>query len=398
MQSTANAAPALVSDPGSTPAAASPRRGQIDSLRILAVVWVLFDHFWLAAGSGPMGRLSVRLFLLISGYLITHILLRARDAMDREQAPLRRVLLNFYARRALRIAPAYYLLLLLTWQLGAEDFQGALPWHLSFQSSLLFAKTQSWGPPYQLAHLWTLSVQEQFYLLWPTIVLLVRRGALGMWIAAIAATGPIFRLGMVMLGLDDTAGAYTLLPSSATALCIGAAAAMLERNRSVPAWFANARPIWLLGAGAAFAAVSLAGLPGRLHYLVLEFVWLAPLAALLLSAAGGIGGPVGRILDQRWLQYLGRISLGVYLYQNLAFAAAKWAVGGLGLPISNGPAVFLATTVFAIGFALISWKLLEQPINGWKRLFPYPWAVRALAGVRPSGPSAWRGERVASRP
>ena len=398
MQSTANAAPALLSDPGSTPAAASPRRGQIDSLRILAVVWVLFDHFWLAAGSGPMGRLSVRLFLLISGYLITHILLRARDAMDREQAPLRRVLVNFYARRALRIAPAYYLLLLLTWQLGAEDFQGALPWHLSFQSSLLFAKTQSWGPPYQLAHLWTLSVQEQFYLLWPTIVLLVRRGALGMWIAAIAATGPIFRLGMVMLGLDDTAGAYTLLPSSATALCIGTAAAMLERNRSVPAWFANARPFWLLGAGAAFAAVSLAGLPGRLHYLVLEFVWLAPLAALLLSAAGGIGGPVGRILDQRWLQYLGRISLGVYLYQNLAFAAAKWAVGGLGLPTANGPAVFLATTVFSIGFALISWKLLEQPINSWKRLFPYPWAVRALAGARPSGPSAWRGERVVSRP
>ena len=402
MQHTANAAvralPAPCPDPIAAPAGASSRRGQIDALRILAVVWVLFDHFYLAAGSGPMGRLSVRLFLLISGYLITHILLRAREAMDREQAPLRRVLLNFYARRVLRIAPAYYLLLLLTWQLGAEDFQGALPWHLSFQSSLLFAKTQSWGPPYQLAHLWTLSVQEQFYLLWPTIVLLVRRGALGLWIAGIAATGPIFRLGMVMLGLDDTAGAYTLLPSSATALCIGAAAAMLERNRAVPAWFANARPFWLLGAAAVFAAVTMAGWPDRIHYLVLEFVWLLPLAALLLSAAKGIGGPVGRILDQRWLQYLGRISLGVYLYQNLAFAAAKWAVAGLGLPTVNGPAVFLATTAFAIGFALISWKLMEQPINGWKRLFPYPWAVRALAAERPRGPSAWRGERAASRP
>ncbi len=73
-------------------------------------------------------------------------------------------------------------------------------------------------------------------------------------------------------------------------------------------------------------------------------------------------------------------------------------MGGLGLPTANGPAVFLATTVFSIGFALISWKLLEQPINSWKRLFPYPWAVRALAGARPSGPSAWRGERVVSRP
>ena len=387
MQQTANAAmrdgPATI--PSSAPAAAPAisRRGQIDSLRILAVVWVLFDHFALAAGSGPMGRLSVRLFLLISGYLITHILLRSRDAMEREKTPLRKVLVNFYARRALRIAPAYYLLLFLTWQWGAEDFQASLPWHLSFQSSLLFAKTQSWGPPYQLAHLWTLSVQEQFYLLWPAIVLLVRRGALGLWVGAIAATGPVFRLGMVLLGLDDTAGAYTLLPASATALCTGAAAAMLERRRAIPAWFAGSRPYWLIGAAAAFAVATLAGWPDRLHYLFLEFVWLIPLAALLLSASRGIEGPVGRVLDQPWLQYLGRISLGVYLYQNLALAAAKWLLGAADLPTGSGPAAFVATTLFSVAFALASWKLLEQPVNGFKRLFPYPWSRRSPAKAVP---------------
>jgi len=365
---------------------AATRRGQIDSLRILAVVWVLFDHFCLTAGSGPMGRLSVRLFLLISGYLITHILLRSRDAVEHEQAPLRRVLANFYVRRALRIAPAYYLLIFLTWQWGGEDFQHSMPWHLTFQSSLLYAKTQSWGPPYQLAHLWTLSVQEQFYLLWPAIVLLVRRGALGMWVAALAATGPIYHVIMVMLGLDHMAGAYTLLPSSATALCVGAGAAMLERRAGVPLWFANGRPYWLVGAAAAFAAVILAGLSHRLHYLVLEFVWLVPLAGLLLSASKGIEGPVGRVLDQRWLQYLGRISLGVYLYQNLAYAAAKWLLDQAGVTTANGPAVFLATTAFSLVFALASWKLLEQPVNGFKRLFPYPWHRRPAA--RPA-PAAW---------
>jgi peptidoglycan/LPS O-acetylase OafA/YrhL len=375
------------------PTPAHSRRGQIDSLRILAVVWVLFDHFWLTAGSGPMGRMSVRLFLLISGYLITHILLRARDAMEREKTPLRRVLANFYVRRALRIAPAYYLLIFLTWQWGGEDFRSSLPWHLSFQSSLLYAKTQSWGPPYQLAHLWTLSVQEQFYLMWPAIVLLVRRGALGFWVAAIAATGPLFRVGMVMLGLDGTAGAYTLLPSSATALCVGAAAAMLERRRAVPSWFAGPRPVWLIGAGAAFAAATLAGLPGWLNYVVLEFVWLLPLAALLLSAARGVEGPFGRLLDQRWLQYLGRISLGVYLYQNLAYAAGKWALGLLGLPTINGPAVFAATTAFSLLFALASWLALEQPVGRWKRRFPYPWAGRSgpRTGAAAGAPAASEG-------
>ncbi len=391
---TANAAVRDVPAPLSDAAPAISRRGQIDSLRILAVVWVLFDHFWLTEGSGPMGRLSVRLFLLISGYLITHILLRSRDAMEREKTPLRRVLTNFYVRRALRIAPAYYLLIFLTWQWGAEDFQASLPWHLTFQSSLLFAKTQSWGPPYQLAHLWTLSVQEQFYLLWPAIVLLVRRGALGLWVAGIAATGPVFRLGMVLLGLDDTAGAYTLLPASATALCVGAAAAMLERKRAAPGWFAGPRPYWLIGAAAAFAVATLAGWPDQLHYLFLEFVWLVPLAALLLSASKGIEGPVGRLLDQPWLQYLGRISLGVYLYQNLALAAGRWLLDAAGLPTANGPAAFLATTMFAIAFALISWKLLEQPVNSWKRLFPYPWARKpgAKAEPLPAGRAkAWPG-------
>ena len=398
MQQTANAAmraaPAQLSDPRPAPTAAVSRRGQIDALRILAVVWVLFDHFCLAAGSGPMGRMSVRLFLLISGYLITHILLRSRDAMERERTPLRKVLTNFYVRRALRIAPAYYLLIFLTWQWGAEDFQGTLPWFLSFQSSVLFAKTQSWGPPYQLAHLWTLSVQEQFYLLWPAIVLLVRRGALGLWIAGIAATGPIFRVGMVMLGLDDTAGAYTLLPSSATALCIGAAAAMLERRGAVPGWFAGSRPWWLILAAAGFAWVTLANWPDRLHYLILEFVWLIPLAALLLSAAKGIEGPIGRVLDQKWLQYLGRISLGVYLYQNLAFAAAKWLLDAADLPTTNGPAAFVITSVFAIVFALASWKLLEQPVNGFKRLFPYPWNGRSAHKPLPAGAN-WTSEASA---
>ena len=390
MQQTATAATLSESCAAPPAASAVPRRGQIDALRILAVIWVLFDHFWLAGGSGPMGRLSVRLFLLISGYLITHILLRSRDAMEAQKTPLRQVLTSFYARRALRIAPAYYLLIFLTWQWGAEDFKGSLPWILSFQSSVLFAKTQSWGPPYQLAHLWTLSVQEQFYLLWPAIVLLVRRGALGVWVAGIAATGPVFRVAMVMLGLDDTAGAYTLLPSSATALCIGAAAAMLERKRAVPGWFAGPRPWWLIGAAVAFAVVTVASWPDRLHYLLIEFCWLPPLAALLLSAAKGIEGPVGRVLDQKWLQYLGRISLGVYLYQNLAYAAAKWILGPAGLSTANGPAVFFATSVFAIAFALVSWKLLEQPVNGWKRLFPYPWANRAA--LKPAPAPAWSPE------
>ncbi len=97
------------------------------------------------------------------------------------------------------------------------------------------------------------------------------------------------------------------------------------------------------------------------------------------------------MLDQKWLQYLGRISLGVYLYQNLAFAAAKWLLAAADLPTTNGPAAFVVTSVFAIVFALVSWKLLEQPVNGFKRLFPYPWSGRPSAKGAPLGAN-WTAE------
>ncbi len=100
------------------------------------------------------------------------------------------------------------------------------------------------------------------------------------------------------------------------------------------------------------------------------------------------------MLDQTWLQYLGRISLGVYLYQNLAFAAAKWLLGAANLPTANGPAVFVVSSAFAVVFAVVSWKLLEQPVNGWKRLFPYPWTGRSATKPAPAGAN-WTAEAPA---
>lgn len=347
------------------------RRAQIDALRAIAVGWVLFDHFWLASGTGPVGRLSVRMFLLISGYLITHILLSSRDEVERKSASVTGILRSFYARRALRIVPAYFAVIGLTWLLHAKDFAGSLPWHLLFQSSVLFALTNQWGPPGQLAHLWTLSVQEQFYLLWPLVMLFTPRRGVTASILAISAVGPVFRCSLVGLGLDDTVGAYTLLPASITAICAGAGAALLERHGRAPAWLATPRPRWLLAALALFAAVNLAPTPDWTTYLIFDYLWLIPLSALLLSVSIGIEGPLGRLLDQPWLQYIGRISLGVYLYQWLASEAAEWILGKAHIGADNGPMLFAATIVLSVAFAFISWNLMEKPINAFKRLFPY---------------------------
>lgn len=354
MQQTANAAmraaPAQLSDPRPAPTAAVSRRGQIDALRILAVVWVLFDHFCLAAGSGPMGRMSVRLFLLISGYLITHILLRSRDAMERERTPLRKVLTNFYVRRALRIAPAYYLLIFLTWQWGAEDFQGTLPWFLSFQSSVLFAKTQSWGPPYQLAHLWTLSVQEQFYLLWPAILLIagIRRG-LGV-AAAMVFIAPLLRIGLGLFpafrpGIGETFP--TVADSLATGCLLAGLGPRLARSARWRALI-EGRAWWLaLIAIAVFARNPFT----KVAWLFGETILNVSIAVVIARVITRPNDRFGRLLNTAPLVWIGTLSYSLYL----------WQQPFLNRHAASVMQAFPLNLILAVAVAHASYFLVERP-------------------------------------
>ena len=348
------------------------RRGQIDALRVLAVGFVLFDHYAMPEGSGPVGRLSVRLFLIISGYLITEILLRVRHEAEKAGSGLGQPLIAFYLRRLLRIAPAYMLVVGLTYALRPADFQGnALLWHASFQSSIIFALHDSWDLPWRLSHLWTLSVQEQFYLLWPLVVLFVPRRRLLALTLSLMLIDPVFRLTMAALGQQATVAAFTLLPASVSAIGVGAIAALLEQRSAVPKAFAAPDPPkWLAVGLCAFILACLIPHDFRWDYLALEYVWLAPLTGLLLSASQGMRGPLGRLLDQAWLQYLGRISLGIYLYQWLAYDAVA-AFFSAGDPLIGRSLVrFVLVTPVCIAFAALSWTLLEQPVSRLRRLVP----------------------------
>ncbi len=139
-------------------------RPQLDSLRAFAVLAVLFTHFW--RYDSELGELGVRLFFVLSGFLLTSILLRERDR-SRELAISRpRLLRDFYARRILRIWPIYYAALFASVLLGAQGIARTFAWHALFASNILFFLEQSWTPP-EVAHLWTLAVEEQFYLVLP---------------------------------------------------------------------------------------------------------------------------------------------------------------------------------------------------------------------------------------
>lgn len=348
--------------------ALSRRSGQIDALRIIAVTAVLFDHFGLVLGHGPIGRLGVQFFLVISGYMISLILLRGQADIRAGEVSPGRVMLSFYVRRGLRILPAFYIALAVTWWLHRPDFAGSLWWHALFGSNILFAITNQWGPPWELAHLWTLSLQEQFYLIWPLVLLFLPHRWLGKSLIVIALCGLLFRVGAVMLGLNHAVGALTLLPGSITALCAGSGLAILETKKAVPRWLAEPGVIWPSVACAAFALANLVNTPGELDYLLLEDIWLVPLVALLYAAKNGIAGPVGRALDLKVLQYLGRISLGVYLYQFIALDVVSHIFPWLP---RKGPVLVALIAMTAVGLAMISWHLVEKPIGSLKAMANY---------------------------
>ena len=170
-------------------------RPQLDSLRAFAVLAVLFTHFW--RYDSELGELGVRLFFVLSGFLLTSILLRQREKAAEFRLSRRRVLGDFYARRILRIWPIYYAALFGALLLGAEGVARTFGWHALFGSNILFFLEQSWTPPVA-AHLWTLSVEEQFYLVLPLAALFLPLRALRPLFVALILAAIMFRVAVAM--------------------------------------------------------------------------------------------------------------------------------------------------------------------------------------------------------
>ncbi|RVD02393.1 acyltransferase, partial [Mesorhizobium sp. M2A.F.Ca.ET.029.05.1.1] len=198
-------------------------RPQIDSLRAVAVFAVMYSHFWDEAS--PWGHYGVRLFFVISGYLITGILIRSKE-VARSQGALG-VILVFYLRRALRIFPAYYVMLTLA-AAFLPEIRTSLPWHAAYLSNVLFALNGNWDP-WQLAHLWSLSVEEQFYLFWPLLIVLSPRQTLIPTLIGVILAAVAFRAA-IMFYLPEGPARYVLTPAAFDALGAGALLAAIEAS------------------------------------------------------------------------------------------------------------------------------------------------------------------------
>jgi peptidoglycan/LPS O-acetylase OafA/YrhL len=344
---------------------------QLDALRAFAVTAVLLNHFWLEQSF--WGHWGVRLFFVLSGYLVTAILLDARDRIT-DSGGVWGIWKAFYIRRALRIFPAYYLLLAVVF-LSSAEARADWPWHVFYGTNLLIALENDWGFR-ALAHLWSLSVEEQFYLVWPFVVLLVpRRWLLPLFVMLIlSALG--FRYALT--SLDGGPIRYVLLPSALDVLVGGALLAELDR-RGYLTWQNIRSIVGLGGLGIALYFLTAATAQDRATVYVLSGFFLAlPMIAAVAVCRLGLPGLPGRVLEMPWLVYLGRISYGIYLFHYpVAWLLAHLLREADYLFPPAGLGQFVLASAATVIIAVLSFRFVEQPINGLKHRFRYTEPARA---------------------
>lgn len=358
---------------------------EVDGLRAVAIAAVLITHYlpqdWAVHRWNVDG---VRLFFVISGYLITGILLKAVGE-SRDWKELSKV---FYARRFLRIFPPYYALLLLSWAAGVGFPEGA-GWTTALYV-FNFHQGLSDNPFLYLGHLWSLSVEEQFYLLWPWLVIFMPKERLGTWIAICVALGPASRLVLALSGAEhEMIRGFPL--SCFDALAAGAWLAwagrgfgggLLARWRAVRGW---------LGVVCYFA-VSLKGfapIPPVLDEVLTPCLRAVYMLALLDWAIEFRGSRLTALLRSPPLAYVGKISYGIYLFHFVTlFPLYKLIKLAGNPPLMAEPIPFaLAWTALTLAVASISWHLFESPLLGLKRHFTYgaPGVPRGPEPRQPNG-------------
>jgi peptidoglycan/LPS O-acetylase OafA/YrhL len=302
---------------------------ELDTLRGLAILLVLFFHgFGFQFGTAQLPRLAhlfvvttmpgwigVNLFFVLSGFLITGILLDTRNNPQYYR--------RFYVRRALRILPAYYAFLLFLAfapKTGWLDHRQVSWQFIGLSFIYLSNVTNLFGVPMQYGALWSLAVEEHFYLAWPLVIRSFSRRAIAICAFAIVLICPVLRAIAFRRG-DEYGAGYTWLV--ADGLAIGSLLGLLSRS-----WLADRRrmkraSIFCMAAAVALLAfgtpfgilLSRTQLGGVLRPTALNIFFAGTLGAALLIGTSDLKWIVQRPI----LQFFGRISYGLYLFHMLAF-------------------------------------------------------------------------------
>lgn len=301
----------------------------LDGLRAVSILLVLCGHavgtrgfynnlrFW--DHLGDLGNFGVRVFFVISGYIITLLLLKEVGKTGTISIK------EFYLRRTLRIFPASYFFLFC---LTTAFFLGLLELHRgdllhAYTYTINFFPQRSWW----VGHLWSLSVEEQFYLLWPATLLFlgVRKGIKAA--VAVVLLGPVMRLGTFYFWASQRAGIGNTFPTVADAIATGCVlAGYKDQLLSLP-WFRRILDSRLFFFVPLLALALNARGGARLRWALLETAINVLIAMCVCRATIDVKSVIGRILNSAPLVYVGVLSYSLYVWQQpfLNRGATGWA-------------------------------------------------------------------------
>lgn len=288
---------------------------QLDGLRAIAVLMVLAEHLWHGRVSDaykifPWGSAGVTLFFVLSGFLITRILLGYREKSAQNRSRLWSSVGMFYKRRALRIFPLYYLLAILLVVLPFYHPREYWPYFLYASNFYIYGLSQ-WVEPY--GHTWTLAVEEQFYLIWPFIILFVPFQALKRTILLFILFGLAFRLWAFGYLAPHHPLIGLLTPCSFDAFGLGAWLAYVRRYERPDYLFQDWKRWGVLGA--LVAVIGLCKWYETFNFGVFFYWGLAILSAWTIARASlGATGMFSYVLQSRLFRFVGRISYGLYMW------------------------------------------------------------------------------------
>ncbi|MFP3566292.1 acyltransferase family protein [Paraburkholderia sp. SIMBA_030] len=348
-----------------------------DGLRAIAVLMVFFQHR-LFGDFGEVGHLGVWIFFALSGFLIIGILSAQRTRIERGASRFAAELKRFLFRRTLRIFPIYYLMLvvmsvLMAFGIANPELASGMPFHFAYLSNLWIGSVLHYWPG-RYSHLWSLAIEEQFYLVLAPLLLLIAARWHRAVCVVIVAVGLASLLAMRAAHWHEIT-IYTHPLTNFWLLASGGIGGLLiadkeSRLRAVLGYgvtpfilsvclvvFCAAEPVWSRFSSSA-------------EFTVVSALYGVCIAALVCSIACCRSAVVIRLLETRWLVSFGRISYGFYLYHNLipdltrnhhAAVLFGGAVPGWAHAVGIGASFFISLAI-----AGLSWRWIEEPLLRFK--------------------------------
>ncbi|MGD0482988.1 MAG: acyltransferase [Terracidiphilus sp.] len=345
----------------------------LDGLRAISISLVFLGHlmgtrrfFNMDLGIGNYAQLGVVVFFVISGYLITRLMLLEHAKTGRVSLKL------FYERRIVRLFPAAYTYIACVCLLclaGIVHLRATDIWHaVTYTVNFLPNRGK------QIGHLWSLSVEEQFYLIWPcTLVLLGRRRA-GWAAVGVILFGPVARFSNWLFLRGTPYHDLQMFPMVADSLAIGCLLAMVSSWLEARNWYLQLfRPVYSIGLLALVVLIN--------RYLGYTVVYVFGTSVINLCLAVLIHRSVycsrdlaGKVLNWKPIAFVGVLSYSLYLWQQLFLNAdsSAWACS------------FPQNLVFAIAAALASYFLLEKPLLELRRRLRAPGTAEQVPSSHPA--------------